>query len=71
MGWKGGFGRVAGEDFDVACEAGVGVEGREDGGTDVARGLKRVLGIVDGGGEVALFTPITMIFLRIEAITEA
>ena len=29
----------AGEDFDVACEAGTGVEGREDGGTEIARGL--------------------------------
>lgn len=42
MRWKGGFGGGAGEDFDVACEARVGVEGGEDGGTEVAGGLSGV-----------------------------
>ena len=35
-----GFGGGAGEDFDVACEARIGVEGREDGWTEIAGGLK-------------------------------
>ena len=33
------LGRRAGEDFDVACESGIGVERGENGGTEVARGL--------------------------------
>lgn len=40
MGWEGGLGGGAGEDLDVAREAGIGVEGGEDGGTEVAGGLR-------------------------------
>ncbi len=43
VGWEGGFGGRAGEDFNVACEARVGVEGGENGGTDVAGGLGRTV----------------------------
>ena len=68
VGREGGFGGGAGEDFDVACETGVGVEGGEDGGTEVAGGLEGLSGFASGGGGVALFTPMTMMFLRIDAI---
>ena len=59
----------AGEDFDVACEARVGIKSGEDGGAEVARGLERVLGTVYREGEWVLITPMTMTFLRIDAIT--
>ena len=68
VGREGGFGGGAGEDLDVACEAGVGVEGGENGGTEIAGGLEGLLGRVNGGGEAMLFTPMTMMFLRIDAI---
>ena len=71
VGREGGFGGGAGEDFDVACEAGVGVEGGEDGGTEVAGGLEGLSGFASGGEGVALFTPMTMMFLRIDAIAGA
>lgn len=68
VGREGGFGGGAGEDLDVACEAWVGVEGGEDGGSEVAGGLEGLLGWDNGGGEAMLFTPMTMMFLRINAI---
>lgn len=48
MGWEGSFGRGTGENFDIACEPRIGVEGGEDGRTEVAGGLKGVSGIVRG-----------------------
>ena len=36
MGWERGLGRRAGEDFDVACKSGIGVERGENGRTEVA-----------------------------------
>ena len=70
VGWEGGFGGGAGEDFDVAGEAGIGVKSGEDGGTEVAgdlHGCQRL----STRDEVPLFTPITMMFLRIDAIAGA
>lgn len=68
VGREGSSGGGARKNFDVACEAGVGVEGGEDGGADVAGSLRGVLGTVNGGGGVTLYTPMTMMFLRIDAI---
>ena len=39
MGWKRSLGGSTREDFDVACKPRIGVEGGEDRGTEVARGL--------------------------------
>lgn len=69
VGGEGGFGGGAGEDFDVACEAGVGVEGGEDGGTEVAGGLRFVGRVKSGGVGGVRLTPMTMMFLRIVAMT--
>ena len=68
VGREGGSGGGAGEDFYVACEARVGVEGGEDRRTEVTGGLEGWSGIVNNEGQVALFTPMTMMFLRIDAI---
>ena len=70
--WREGcFGGGAGKNLNVPCEARVGVQGREDGGAEIAGGLEGMLGIADRGGVVMFDTPITMMFLSIDAIPGA
>ena len=58
MGRERGLGRRAGEDFNVTCESGIGVERGENGGTEVAGGLEGgCQEFVDGGNQMSGFLP--------------